>query len=53
MEQLKEGGRMLIPVGTKDEQMLTMFVREGNSYKEFEIERLSFVPLIGQHGWKD
>jgi protein-L-isoaspartate(D-aspartate) O-methyltransferase len=53
MDQLKQGGKMLIPVGTKAEQMLTMYVREGNSYKEFELEKLSFVPLIGQHGWKD
>jgi len=53
MGQLKEGGKMLIPVGTKDEQMLTMYVKEGGSYKKLELQKLSFVPLIGQHGWKD
>ena len=53
MDQLKEGGKMLIPVGNRDEQMLTMFIRERDSYKKFELEKLAFVPLIGQHGWKD
>lgn len=52
MGQLKEGGKMLIPIGDRDKQMLTMFIRTGESYKKFEIEKLSFVPLIGQHGWE-
>jgi protein-L-isoaspartate(D-aspartate) O-methyltransferase len=53
LDQLKEGGRMLIPVGTKDEQILTMYIREGSAFKKIELEKLSFVPLIGKHGWKD
>jgi protein-L-isoaspartate(D-aspartate) O-methyltransferase len=52
LSQLKEGGKLLIPVGTKDEQMLTMYIREGASYTKIEIEKLSFVPLIGQYGWQ-
>ena len=52
MSQLKEGGRILIPVGDKKQQMLTMFIREGDTFKKVEIEKLSFVPLIGQHGWQ-
>ena len=51
LSQIKDGGKLLIPVGTKDEQMLTMFVRKNNTYTKFEIEKLSFVPLIGQNGW--
>jgi protein-L-isoaspartate(D-aspartate) O-methyltransferase len=53
LKQLKENGRLLIPLGTKDEQMLTMFIRIGDSYKKMEIEKLSFVPLIGQRGWQN
>ena len=53
MSQLKQGGKMLIPLGSRDQQMLTMYIREDESFKKFEIEKLSFVPLIGQHGWKD
>lgn len=52
-DQLREGGRMLIPIGDKQEQMLTMYLRESESYRKMELERLSFVPLIGQHGWND
>lgn len=51
MDQLKEGGKLLIPVGSKDEQILTMFEKDGSDYKKTEIEKLTFVPLIGQYGW--
>ena len=51
LKQLEEGGRLLIPVGSKDEQMLTMFIKHGDSYKKLEMIKLSFVPLIGQQGW--
>lgn len=50
-EQLKEGGRLLVPVGGRDEQMLTMFIRTGETFKKIELEKLTFVPLIGQQGW--
>ena len=52
-EQLKEGGKLLIPVGGREEQILTMFIRAGNTFKKIEMEKLSFVPLIGQHGWEN
>jgi protein-L-isoaspartate(D-aspartate) O-methyltransferase len=52
LSQLKEGGKLLIPVGSKDEQMLTMFIKQGASFTKIEIEKLSFVPLIGQFGWQ-
>jgi len=52
LAQLKEGGKLLIPIGSKDEQMLTMFIRQGESFTKMEIEKLSFVPLIGQFGWQ-
>ena len=51
LKQLKEGGKLLIPVGNKEEQMLTMFIKKGSSFTKIEIEKLSFVPLIGQFGW--
>jgi protein-L-isoaspartate(D-aspartate) O-methyltransferase len=50
-KQLKDDGRLLIPVGDKEEQILTMFVKQGDNVKRFELEKLSFVPLIGQNGW--
>jgi protein-L-isoaspartate(D-aspartate) O-methyltransferase len=52
LAQLKEGGKLLIPIGNRDEQILTMYIRNGQSFKKIEIEKLSFVPLIGRQGWQ-
>lgn len=49
--QLAEGGRMLIPVGGRDEQMLCMFTRRGEALDRRDILPVRFVPLIGAHGW--
>lgn len=51
MNQLKNGGKLLIPIGDRNQQILTMFIKQDNSYRKIEIEKLSFVPLIGQDGW--
>ena len=49
--QLAEGGRMLIPVGGRDEQMLAVFTRRGDDLARRDILPVRFVPLIGAHGW--
>lgn len=51
VNQLKENGKLLIPVGDKDEQMLTLFLKNNDAIKKIEIERLKFVPLVGKEGW--
>jgi protein-L-isoaspartate(D-aspartate) O-methyltransferase len=51
ISQLKENGKLLIPVGDKDEQMLTLYIKQENSVKVMDIEKLKFVPLIGKEGW--
>ncbi|HEY0930246.1 MAG TPA: protein-L-isoaspartate O-methyltransferase, partial [Gemmatimonas sp.] len=50
-EQLAEGGRLLIPVGTKEEQMLTVFTKKGGRLERRDITPVRFVPLIGAGGW--
>jgi protein-L-isoaspartate(D-aspartate) O-methyltransferase len=50
-DQLAEGGRMVVPVGEVDEQVL---LRVTKTAGKFEVEGLSgcvFVRLIGKHGW--
>ncbi|CAM3504668.1 Protein-L-isoaspartate O-methyltransferase [Vibrio aerogenes CECT 7868] len=45
LEQLAEGGCLVIPVG-ESEQTLLKIIREGESFHSEEIEMVRFVPLI-------
>jgi protein-L-isoaspartate(D-aspartate) O-methyltransferase len=51
LDQLSEGGRMVIPVGSAGQQeLLRVTKREGNVLTE-SFFACRFVPLIGAHGW--
>ncbi len=53
VNQLNEGGRLVIPVGSRSSQRLCKFVKKlGKCIKEEDIMCV-FVPLIGEHGWKN
>jgi protein-L-isoaspartate(D-aspartate) O-methyltransferase len=52
-EQLADGGILLIPVGGRGFQELTVIVREGNEYRESPLGSVVFVPLIGEHGYRE
>jgi protein-L-isoaspartate(D-aspartate) O-methyltransferase len=49
--QLAEGGRLLIPLGDREEQMLTLFIKRGEQLERRDIVPVRFVPLIGAGGW--
>ncbi len=51
LDQLKLGGRMVIPEGGKEEQRLVLYERGAKGLARTEGERVAFVPLIGRHGW--
>jgi protein-L-isoaspartate(D-aspartate) O-methyltransferase len=52
--QLTLGGRLVIPVGDRDSQVLIRITRFGeDEYKEERILGCRFVPLIGTNGWQD
>ncbi|MDP2913449.1 MAG: protein-L-isoaspartate(D-aspartate) O-methyltransferase [Candidatus Omnitrophota bacterium] len=51
--QLKEGGRLVIPVGGSFGQTLVIAERAGGSVKTKEVCGCVFVPLIGKEGWGD
>lgn len=51
-EQLAEGGRLIIPLGDRDEQMLVMVTRRDNRFDRRDIAPVRFVPLLGTHGWQ-
>jgi len=52
LEQLAEGGRLVIPIGSSGMQMLTVVEREGNRYRTREEGSCVFVPLVGKFGWR-
>ena len=47
LEQLADGGRLLIPVGRSGRQWLLRVVRHGDEFKTEELLPVSFVPLLG------
>ncbi len=46
LEQLAEGGRLVIPVGPSGQQDLVRFTRRGDDYQRELLSRVSFVPLV-------
>jgi protein-L-isoaspartate(D-aspartate) O-methyltransferase len=52
-QQLAENGKMLIPVGGRYYQELTLVVRKGEKFIEKNLGGCVFVPLIGEFGYKD
>jgi protein-L-isoaspartate(D-aspartate) O-methyltransferase len=52
-DQLAEGGRLVIPVGGAGGQMLDRWRKQDGEFKQEHITPVAFVPLRGQHGWKE
>jgi protein-L-isoaspartate(D-aspartate) O-methyltransferase len=53
IEQLADGGRLVVPVGDRTMQTLTLVVRRGDRTVNRQIGEATFVPLIGRHGWEE
>jgi protein-L-isoaspartate(D-aspartate) O-methyltransferase len=51
IEQLAEGGRLVVPVGGRDIQQLIRLRKRGGSLNEENHGGVRFVPLIGVCGW--
>ena len=52
-DQLADGGRLVIPVGSGGYQRLMIVDRQDDRLTDREGEGCVFVPLVGQHGWPD
>jgi len=52
LQQLTDPGRMVIPVGDRIGQRLTVVTKNEGGIKESIIENVRFVSLIGSHGWQ-
>jgi len=53
IDQLKEEGIMVIPVGNIYSQDLMVIKREKTGIKTVTVEKCVFVPLIGKYGWDE
>lgn len=52
LDQLRIGGRLLIPEGDRSEQTLVVYRKLRQGTRRTVHETVSFVPLIGRHGWQ-
>lgn len=52
LEQLADGGRLVIPIGGHWGQTLQLWEKTGDLYDHEDILPVVFVPLRGIHGWK-
>ena len=53
LEQLCEGGRLVLPVGDRNAQNLQVWTRQGEHFTTESIIPVSFVPLRGKYGWNE
>ena len=53
LDQLGDGGRLVIPVGGKHSQRLGVWRRKGTRFKQMTITAVVFVPLLGDEGWNE
>jgi protein-L-isoaspartate(D-aspartate) O-methyltransferase len=52
VEQLAPGGRMVIPLGDRANQTLTLVRREGDELRSTTVADVRFVPLLGEFGFR-
>jgi protein-L-isoaspartate(D-aspartate) O-methyltransferase len=53
LDQLAPGGRLVIPVGSSGAQDLQSWMRQGDDFDHDSVLPVAFVPLRGEHGWKE
>ncbi len=52
LEQLDEGGRLVIPVGDRFRQVLQLWRRRQDEWEHEDVAPVAFVPLVGAQGWE-
>lgn len=54
LTQLAVGGRLVIPVGNRESQVLMRITRTAQGeYQKEQLLGCRFVPLVGKHGWEE
>jgi protein-L-isoaspartate(D-aspartate) O-methyltransferase len=52
-QQLADGGRLVLPVGGPEGQLLQRWTRLGAEFEEETVAPVAFVPLRGKFGWDE
>ncbi|MEP7157842.1 MAG: protein-L-isoaspartate(D-aspartate) O-methyltransferase [Chloroflexota bacterium] len=53
VEQLRPAGRLVIPIGSRSEQVITLVQRTDDGFTREPVEHAVFVPLLGEHGFAE
>lgn len=53
LDQLADGGRLVVPLEAGDADVLTLYRRQGDRFEAEPITPCRFVPLIGEEGFPD
>jgi protein-L-isoaspartate(D-aspartate) O-methyltransferase len=53
LDQLADGGRLVIPVGDMEGQSIRVITRVGDRFESADAHGFKFVPLIGKKGWSE
>ena len=53
LEQLSEGGRLVIPVGSRSQQDLLLVTKSHDGYSVKNHGSCRFVPLVGAGAWSE
>lgn len=53
LEQLKEDGKLLLPLGESFSQVLTLVEKKNGNFESTPICGCVFVPLVGKYGWRE
>ncbi len=51
VDQLADGGRLIMPVGDQSIQKLQLLIKREEAIEITDLESVRFVNLIGEHGW--
>jgi protein-L-isoaspartate(D-aspartate) O-methyltransferase len=52
VDQLAIGGRLIVPVGGREDQRLVEITRTSTGFERRDLSDVRFVPLVGKHGWE-
>lgn len=52
LDQLADPGRLVIPVGTLEDQDLRLITKREGKWQSVSVTHCRFVPLVGEHGWR-